>query len=61
MGPGACDVWWWQGKITMDTALDIIDCYRRGGKVGGGAKERGAGEAMQVVEREGGMGKHPLE
>lgn len=25
---------WLQGKITMDVALDIIDCYRRGGKVG---------------------------
>lgn len=22
-----------QSKVTMDVALDIIDCYRRGGKV----------------------------
>ncbi len=29
----ACvDVWRMQGKITMDVALDIIDCYRRGAR-----------------------------
>jgi hypothetical protein len=24
-----------QGKVTLETALDVIDCFRRGGKVRG--------------------------